>query len=94
MLLGSRCDVGGLNECAPVSGEQAPYVFHDEVRASVDGFIEWVRNREYYRDQIQFQRAVSDRCPACIQSPHCGRANEPLEKRLAATVTMALADPR
>lgn len=24
---------------------------------------------------------------------HCGRANEPLDKRLAATLTMALADP-
>ncbi|MFQ3318512.1 MAG: DEAD/DEAH box helicase domain-containing protein [Natronomonas sp.] len=35
----------------------------------------------------------SDGCPACIQSPHCGRANEHLDKRLAVTLTMALADP-
>ena len=32
-------------------------------------------------------------CPACIQSSHCGRANEPLDKRLAVTMMMALADP-
>ena len=29
----------------------------------MDEFVDWVRNREYYTDQIQFQRAVSARSP-------------------------------
>jgi len=30
---------------------------------SVDEFVEWVQDRDYYQDQIQFQRDVPARSP-------------------------------
>lgn len=30
---------------------------------TVDEFVDWIRDREYYRDQIQFQRKIPARWP-------------------------------
>ncbi len=38
-------------------------------------------------------KPLATREDVTVHSPHCGRANEPLDKRLAVTLTMALADP-
>jgi DEAD/DEAH box helicase domain-containing protein len=85
-LLCDRADVGGLS---------TPYHAHTE-RSTVfvyDGYPGGVGLARAGYDRVESLMArtartidacgCADGCPACVQSPHCGNANEPLAKRPA-----------
>jgi len=97
VILCDRRDVGSVSAAEHSQTETSALFIYDSYRGGVglarngyDHIEELVRHTW----ELLADCGCSDGCPACIQSPHCGRANEPLDKRLAATLTMALADPR
>jgi len=97
VILCDRRDVGSVSTTEHPQTETSALFIYDSYR----GGVGLARNgydhiEELFRHtwELLADCGCSDGCPACIQSPHCGRANEPLDKRLAATLTMALADPR
>jgi len=81
-----RWDLGGLSTALHVDTEQATVFVHDAYPGGA-GFAErgfrlgatWLRAT---RDAIVACRCASG-CPACVQSPKCGNANNPLEKAAA-----------
>ena len=94
-FLCDRRDVGGLS---------TPYHPHTD-RSTVfvyDGYPGGVgltrRAYESVTDLLERTLAMirdcpcPDGCPACVQSPHCGNANDPLEKGLAADLLAALVE--
>ncbi|WP_313695425.1 DEAD/DEAH box helicase [Halorarum halobium] len=93
-LLCDRGDVGGLS---------TPYHGHTG-RSTVfiyDGYpggVGLTRAAYGFADDLMARTArlvagcdCADGCPACVQSPHCGNANEPLSKPEAVTLLNALA---
>jgi DEAD/DEAH box helicase domain-containing protein len=96
VILCDRRDVGSVSTTEHPQAETSALFIYDSYRGGVglarNGYdhIEKVFRHTW---ELLADCGCSDGCPACIQSPHCGRANEPLDKRLAATLTMALADP-
>ncbi len=96
VILCDRRDIGSVSTTDHPQAETSALFIYDGYR----GGLGLARNGYDHIEEL-FQHTwelladcgCSDGCPACIQSPHCGRANEPLDKRLAATLTMALADP-
>ncbi|SEO88224.1 DEAD/DEAH box helicase domain-containing protein [Halogranum amylolyticum] len=94
-LLCDRGDVGGIS---------TPYHDHTE-RSTIfiyDGYPGGVGLARGGYDRIEdllvrTARLVddcdcADGCPACVQSPHCGNANEPLAKEPAVTLLRALTE--
>jgi DEAD/DEAH box helicase domain-containing protein len=96
VILCDRRDVGSVSTTDHPQAETSALFIYDNYRGGVglarNGY-DHVEDLFQHTWELLADCGCSDGCPACIQSPHCGRANEPLDKRLAATLTMALADP-
>ncbi len=94
-LLCDRRDIGGLS--TPVhshTGASTIFIY--------DGYPGGVGlTREGYETVEQLMRNTramirdcdcESGCPSCVQSPHCGNANDPLDKKLAAHLLAGLAE--
>lgn len=96
VILCDRRDVGSVSTTDHPQAETSALFIYDSYRGGVglarNGY-DHIEELFQHTWELLADCGCSDGCPACIQSPHCGRANEPLDKRLAATLTMALADP-
>jgi DEAD/DEAH box helicase domain-containing protein len=94
-LLCDRADVGGLSTPRhPQTGASTVFVY--------DGYPGGVGLTRRGYDVIEDLMArtatliddcdCEDGCPSCVQSPHCGNANEPLDKAPAVVLLRALTD--
>ena len=96
VILCDRRDVGSVSTTDHPQTETSALFIYDDYHGGVG-----LARNGYEQIEVLLKHTwglladcgCADGCPACIQSPHCGRANEPLDKRLAVTLTMALADP-
>ena len=93
-LLCDRADIGGVSTPFHPHTEQSTVFIYDGHPGGVG------LTRESYRDADRLLARTArliagcdcaDGCPACVQSPHCGNANEPLSKPEAVTLLNALA---
>ncbi|MFC7236395.1 DEAD/DEAH box helicase [Halosegnis marinus] len=94
-LLCDRGDIGGLSTpLHPHTGKATIFVYDGypggvglmrEGFGSVDAHMRRTRSMLRACD-------CEEGCPACVQSPHCGNANAPLDKRLAATLLEGLTE--
>ena len=96
VILCDRRDVGSVSTTDHPQLETSALFIYDGYRGGVglarNGY-DHVERLLQHTWELLADCGCAEGCPACIQSPYCGRANEPLDKRLAATLTMALADP-
>ncbi|MFQ3294409.1 MAG: DEAD/DEAH box helicase domain-containing protein [Halobacteriales archaeon] len=92
-LVCDRRDIGGLSTpLHPHTGQSTIFIY-DGYPGGV-GLVEtgYDRIEPLMRDtrELIADCPCEDGCPACVQSPHCGNANEPLEKDLAHRLLSAL----
>lgn len=96
VILCDRRDVGSVSTSDYPQVKRSALFIYDGYRDGVglarNGY-DYIEELLQHTWELLADGGCSDGCPASIQSPHCGRANEPLDKRLAVTLTMALADP-
>ncbi|PSQ08599.1 ATP-dependent helicase [Halobacteriales archaeon QS_5_70_15] len=95
-VLCDRRDVGGLSTpMHPHTGRSTIFVYDGypggvglarEAYGDVDGLMRTTRS-------MLSSCGCEDGCPACVQSPHCGNANDPLDRGLAVELLAALTDP-
>jgi DEAD/DEAH box helicase domain-containing protein len=97
VILCDRRDIGSVSTVDHPQTETSALFIYDNYRGGVglarNGY-DHVEELFGHTWKLLADCGCSDGCPACIQSPHCGRTNESLDKHLAVTLTMALADPR
>ena len=94
-FLCDRGDIGGLSTPYHPQTEQSTIFIYDGYPGGVgltkSGYDEigtlLARTRRMIRDC-----GCADGCPACVQSPHCGNANDPLSKTEAVMLLDALTD--
>jgi DEAD/DEAH box helicase domain-containing protein len=88
-LLCDRRDIGGLSTpLHPHTGMSTIFIYDgypSGVGLSRAGYETIDRLMSRTKRMIQ-SCDCADGCPSCVQSPHCGNANEPLEKDLAASL--------
>jgi DEAD/DEAH box helicase domain-containing protein len=96
VILCDRRDVGSVSTTDHPQAATSALFIYDGYRGGVglarNGY-DHIEELLQHTWELLVDCGCEDGCPACIQSPHCGRANEPLNKSLAVTLMMALADP-
>ncbi|WP_129115617.1 DEAD/DEAH box helicase [Halegenticoccus tardaugens] len=94
-LLCDRADVGGLSTPVhPHTGRSTIFIY-DGYPGGVGlarGGYEIVETLLARTARLIDDCECADGCPACVQSPHCGNANEPLAKGPAVTLLDALSE--
>ena len=95
-LLCDRRDVGGLSTPRHGHTDESTIFVYDGYPGGVGlaegGYDEFPDLLADTHDLID-GCGCTDGCPACVQSPHCGNANDPLDKDLARELLSALLDP-
>ena len=94
-LLCDRADVGGLSTPYHTHTDAATVFVYDGYPGGVG-----LTRRGFERVEELFARTArlidgcdcADGCPACVQSPHCGNANDPLAKAPATQLLHRLVD--
>jgi DEAD/DEAH box helicase domain-containing protein len=94
-LLCDRRDIGGLSTPLHPHTEHSTIFVYDGYPGGVGltrgGYERLGTLLDRTRDLLA-DCACADGCPACVQSPHCGNANEPLDKELASRLLQTLRD--
>jgi DEAD/DEAH box helicase domain-containing protein len=95
-LVCDRRDIGGLSTPYHAHTDQSTIFIYDGypggVGLSRTGY-DRVEALMGDTEALLSECRCEDGCPACVQSPHCGNGNEPLDKGLARELLQSLLDP-
>jgi DEAD/DEAH box helicase domain-containing protein len=94
-LLCDRRDVGGISTpLHPHTDESTIFVYdgHPGGVGLARGGFRQVETLMAEAGSLVDDCDCKDGCPACVQSPHCGNANEPLDPTVAVALLAALVD--
>ncbi|WP_049970743.1 DEAD/DEAH box helicase [Haladaptatus cibarius] len=94
-LLCDRRDIGGLSTpIHPHTGKSTIFIYDGYpggVGLTREGY-ETVESLMWNTKEMIRACDCESGCPSCVQSPHCGNANEPLDKRLAVHLLSSLTE--